>query len=796
MDLDHMIPAPLLGPERIPEDTLRPTSQPIASLADLANWEPGRDPYNVATVPRPSSLATARSTDGEGRDESKTIGKGKGKIPLILCHDMGGGYNEDKYPQGTRGINSLSCAWTLQYWQYVDIFIYFTHYRITIPPPGWTNVAHRNGSLVLGTFITEWEPGVEETFRLVYGPTYSAAAPELPNSLSPFYADKLVEMAVYYNFDGWFLNFESSLVEPPQKDERADVPKRRTDVADVFVPHLVQFLKYFTDRMHAHVKGSKVLWYDSMTLEGYVDWQDELNDKNELFYQATDGIFTNYTWKTQAPQRSAARASDPKTVYTGIDVWGRNTLGGGKFNVHRAMREIAAAGTGAAVFGPGWVWEGWGKPGDDGNELQDNTLTPTEAQVPGRDVAAEEKGNRYRRPGWEQRERRFWCDATFPITEKDVDPSDLGCVATYVNEKPHSCALNNSFFTDFDRGYGTSYYINGQQAHDEKWTCHARQMIAPHYWPKGHKLVQRITISPPPAGATKLIQDSPSISVVPDDEGIDWNVVGMGPIYNGGSALQIDIPSRNETSVPNTGQDAWFITLFAVSDLVVPPQGLRVEMAIWDATSSAAAVQVWVSTLAGQRCMGLPDIKSLHNEGWKWVGLDVFPEDVKENQVTEAGIVVFPHLLGEATHIRIGAFRISPIGNPSTHLLTQPTTPTQIAFSVPTVLTLQGGDGISGPTHVAYIEAKWDAGDGIERWELFASINPSLVDADNRVSTTSPTFHHIGTSFTHIYRIGPLLVSSETSQIRIVAVGYDIVGRQERRVSGDIVIPSNCFLMK
>lgn len=32
---------------------------------------------------------------------------------------------------------------------------------MTIPPAGWIDVAHRHGTRVLGTFITEWDKGYD-----------------------------------------------------------------------------------------------------------------------------------------------------------------------------------------------------------------------------------------------------------------------------------------------------------------------------------------------------------------------------------------------------------------------------------------------------------------------------------------------------------------------------------------------------------------------------------------------------------------------------------------------------------
>lgn len=30
-------------------------------------------------------------------------------------------------------------------WDQIDLFIYFSHHLITVPPPAWTAAAHRNG---------------------------------------------------------------------------------------------------------------------------------------------------------------------------------------------------------------------------------------------------------------------------------------------------------------------------------------------------------------------------------------------------------------------------------------------------------------------------------------------------------------------------------------------------------------------------------------------------------------------------------------------------------------------------
>lgn len=54
---------------------------------------------------------------------------------------MAGGYIDDKWVQG--GENSE--AYSNWHWYLMDIFVYFSHNLVTIPPPCWVNTAHTHG---------------------------------------------------------------------------------------------------------------------------------------------------------------------------------------------------------------------------------------------------------------------------------------------------------------------------------------------------------------------------------------------------------------------------------------------------------------------------------------------------------------------------------------------------------------------------------------------------------------------------------------------------------------------------
>ncbi|XP_075998984.1 cytosolic endo-beta-N-acetylglucosaminidase [Genypterus blacodes] len=292
-------------------DTTEPISCGLQTLEELLSWNKSEaNLFNVATVPlavrEPSLSASPRRT--------------------LVSHDMMGGYLDDRFVQGTNSEE----PYAFYHWNYIDIFNYFTHNLVTIPPAVWTNAAHKHAVVVLGTFITEWAEGAkvceaflaeEESYRVV--------------------ADKLVQISLCYGFDGWLINIENSLSE-------------------VAVKNTPLFLRYLTDQMHERIPGSLVLWYDSVLESGKLNWQNEINNSNRLFFDACDGFFTNYNWSEQHLERMRAYSgveNRQADVYVGIDVFARGDVVGGKFDTNKALEAIRKYDFSAAIFAAGWVYE-------------------------------------------------------------------------------------------------------------------------------------------------------------------------------------------------------------------------------------------------------------------------------------------------------------------------------------------------------------------------------------------------------------------------------------------------------
>ncbi|KAK6156089.1 hypothetical protein DH2020_010337 [Rehmannia glutinosa] len=291
-----------------------PISYPLQTLEELesrAYFKSFHYPFNQAAVKLP--------TAGGGRCAELPQ-----RPRILVCHDMAGGYTDDRFVQGGKNAD----AYAIWHWYLIDVFVYFSHSLVTLPPPCWINTAHRHGVKVLGTFIMEWDEGKKRADKLLS-----------TKDSAQMYAERLTELAVALGFDGWLINMEVTL-DPGQ------------------IPNLKAFVSHLSQTMHSSLPGSLVIWYDSVTVDGDLSWQDQLNDKNKPFFDSCDGIFVNYTWKEDFPKLSADVAGDRKfDVYMGIDVFGRGTYGGGQWTTDVALDVIKKNEVSAAIFAPGWVYE-------------------------------------------------------------------------------------------------------------------------------------------------------------------------------------------------------------------------------------------------------------------------------------------------------------------------------------------------------------------------------------------------------------------------------------------------------
>ncbi|GAB1598562.1 cytosolic endo-beta-N-acetylglucosaminidase-like [Argonauta hians] len=351
-----------------------PICSPLKTIQQLINWTTQSDTLCASKQP----LIARCSKPNQPR--------------TIVCHDMLSGFLEDKYLQSIKKKN----GYRFFSWQYVDMFIYFSHHFVTIPPAGWVSSAHYNGVLILGTVITEHDVGAKICNEILQ----SQESYEL-------IARKLTEIAKFYNLDGWLLNIENTI--RPDK-----------------IRKLVEFVKYLTERMTDEIPHSKVIWYDSVTKDGFLLWQNELNSENEIFFDSCHGIFLNYCWNDKNLQKSKEKCmakSRPFDVYVGIDVFGRGCYAGGGYSSNVALKIIRSRELSAAIFANGWVYE----------------CQPPEDFL--------------------QNEIKFWS-LLHPL-----------CFVKPIN--------NNFLSTSFCHGFGYKYFLNGKCLSQNEWISMGMQQLQP-----------------------------------------------------------------------------------------------------------------------------------------------------------------------------------------------------------------------------------------------------------------------------------------------------------------------------
>lgn len=221
---------------------------------------------------------------------------------------------------------------------------------MTCPPAGWTRAAHAAGTAILGTLIFEWDAGKLDILELVMS---GVADFQLGGTVSTKYADLLVELTRERGFDGWLFNVEVAL------GAAGSAASAKEHAAAVLT-----WLAYFSASLKAAVPHAQVLWYDAVTTDGKLAWQNGVTEANLPFLQACDGVFCNYWWRPEQLAETAALVASrapgrEQDVYFGIDVFGRRTYGGGGFESWRAMHAVqeAPARFSTALFAPGWTVE-------------------------------------------------------------------------------------------------------------------------------------------------------------------------------------------------------------------------------------------------------------------------------------------------------------------------------------------------------------------------------------------------------------------------------------------------------
>ncbi len=164
--------------------------------ADLLNWDPAQDPevkYHVSSIP------LAKRVD---KDALTPANATQNKDMRVMAISIMNASTSGNAPQGLNAAN----ANVFSYWQYIDKLVYWGGSSgeglIITPSVDVIDAAHTNGVPVLGTVFFP-QAGHGGKLQWLNDFLQKDAAGSFPM------IDKLIEVADYFGFDGWFINQET-----------------------------------------------------------------------------------------------------------------------------------------------------------------------------------------------------------------------------------------------------------------------------------------------------------------------------------------------------------------------------------------------------------------------------------------------------------------------------------------------------------------------------------------------------------------------------------------------------------
>lgn len=379
--------------------------------ATLLKWSPTADKdakFNRGTIPLAERF-TGQKVNPNAQAQSRLVA-------LSALNDHTSGVPS----QGSSQFR----ADTFGYWQYVDMMVLWggsASEGLIVPPSAdIIDASHKNGVPIIGTIF--FPPNA-------YGGNYQWVQQMLqqkPDGSFPV-ADKLLEAASYFGFDGWFINQETS------GGNTADAAKMQ------------QFMQYLQTHKPS---GMHIMWYDSMTNSGGISWQNELNARNQMFLQngaqkVADSMFLNFNWSASMLQNSKNKANslnrDPYDLYAGIDTEanGYNTY----VNWSGIFPNNQDPATSLGIYRPDWTYRSSSNNDD-----------------------------------FYAKELKYWVGPNSD-PRNTANSSNWKGIANYFADK--SAIQQLPFTTNFNTGHGSQFAVDGNVMSTKEWNNRSLQDILP-----------------------------------------------------------------------------------------------------------------------------------------------------------------------------------------------------------------------------------------------------------------------------------------------------------------------------
>ena len=406
------------------EKTLKPKEIKFNSWEDLLKWEPGAredDAINRGSV----ALASRRTGHLVNEKASK-----EAKVQALS------NTNSKAKDHASVGGEEFK-AYAFDYWQYLDSMVFWEG---LVPTPDIIDAGHRNGVPVYGTLFFNWSNSIADQEK------FAEALKQDPDGSFPI-ARKLVDMAKYYGYDGYFINQETTgnLVEPLGEKMR----------------QFMLYTKEYAAKVNHPIKYS---WYDAMTYNYGRYHQDGLGEYNYQFMQPegdkvpADNFFANFNWDKAKNDYTIATANwigrNPYDVFAGLEL-----QQGGSYKTKVKWNDIlddnGKLRLSLGLFAPDTITS-LGKTGEDYHKNEDIFFTGYQGD---------------------------------PTGQKPGDKDWYGIANLVADRTP---AVGNTFTTSFNTGHGRKWFVDGKVSKDSEWNYRSVSGVLPtwRWWQKstGDKL--------------------------------------------------------------------------------------------------------------------------------------------------------------------------------------------------------------------------------------------------------------------------------------------------------------------
>lgn len=379
----------------------------VLQVDELKHWSPDKDPdakYNRSFVPL------------KERHMGPLVNSNASEDARVLSLAMTNPRASESKSQGGKGAD----VYAFTHFQYVDTYNFWggsAHEGIiAIPNPEHIDSAHKNGVKVTATIFFPWGDSefVEEAMEQFT---------EQDEDGNFIIADKLFEISEYYGFEGFFINQES-------------------DVSQALADKLKEMLVYIQENKP---DDFVMQWYDSMTPDGKINYQNSINENNIGMIQdgsdkINDDIFLNFDWN--------------------------------KSRIDKAIETMEDAGRDPYDIHATWEYFPYSKdPGRVEDIIDEDGITRTSigllsatTTLTNSDGVDDFQNNE---------DPKFWIgpsgDPTDDsrVTDEARDTEEFPGISSLVADK--TPVLGTNFVTHFSSGNGHNFYENGKVTSDEAW---------------------------------------------------------------------------------------------------------------------------------------------------------------------------------------------------------------------------------------------------------------------------------------------------------------------------------------